>query len=100
MHSGLPGIQSPKDIMMLIILHSLVQQIIKVLEDKEAIAHPVESEEGCKVGWLALPLILQKWKVRTAKKILKKTNALVPGPEMEYMNKLLVLHCVVYLVTY
>ena len=98
--TGLPGVQSPEDIMMPVALRSLVRQIIKVLEDKEAIAHPVESEEGCKVGRLALPSILQKRKVHTAKKILKKTNPLVPGPETEYMNKMLALHHVVYLVTY
>jgi len=50
--------------MMPVALQSLVQKIIKVLEDKEAIAHPAASEEGCKVGRLALPSILKKRKVR------------------------------------
>jgi hypothetical protein len=85
--TGLPGVRSPEDIMMPVALQSLVQKIIKVLEDKEAIAHPAASEEGCKVGRLALPSILKKRKVRAAK-------------ETEYMNKLLALHRAAYLVTY
>jgi hypothetical protein len=88
--TGLPGVRSPEDIMMPVALRSLV---LKVLEDKEAIAHPVASEEGSKVGQLALPSILKKRKVRAAKKI-------VPGPETEYMNKLVALHRAAYLVTY
>ena len=89
--TGLPGVQSPEDIMMLVALQSLVQQISKVLEDKEAIAHPVKSEEGCKVGRFSLPSILKRWKVRAAEKTFKET---------EYMNRLLVLHRAAYLVTY
>jgi hypothetical protein len=73
--TGLPGVRSPEDIMMPVALQSLV---LKVLEDKEAIAHPVASEEGCKVGRLALPSILKKRKVRAAKKIFKETIPLVP----------------------
>jgi hypothetical protein len=88
--TGLPGVRSPEDIMMPVALRSLV---LKVLEDKEAIAHPVASKEGSKVGQLALPSILKKRKVRAAKKI-------VPGPETEYMNKLVALHRAAYLVTY
>jgi hypothetical protein len=88
--TGLPGVRSPEDIMMPVALQSLV---LKVLEDKEAIAHPVASKEGSKVGQLALPSILKKRKVRAAKKI-------VPGPETEYMNKLVALHRAAYLVTY
>ena len=82
--TGLPGVQSPKDIMMPVALQSLVQKTVKVLEDKEAIAHP-------EVGRLALSSILKQRKDRAAKKILKET---------EYMNRLLVLHRAAYLVTY
>ena len=98
--TGLPGVRSPEDIMIPVALKSLVQGIIKVLEDKEAIAHPVASEEGCKVGRPAPPSILKKWKVHAAKNIFKETNPLVPRPETEYMNKLLALHRAAYLVTY
>ena len=95
--TGLPGVRSPEDIMMPAALQSLV---LKVLEDKEAIAHPVASAERCKVGRLALPSIYKKRKVRTAKKIFKETNPLVPDPETEYMNKLVALHRAAYLITY
>jgi hypothetical protein len=88
--TGLPGVRSPEDIMMPVALQSLVK----------AIAHPVASEEGCKVGRLALPSILKKRKVRAAKKIFKETTPLVPDPETEYMNKLVALHRAAYLVTY
>ena len=57
-------------------------QETKVLEGKEAIAHSLAPEKGRKVRRLALPSILQKWKVRAAKK------------------KLLALHRAAYLVAY
>ena len=96
---GLPGVECPEDIMMPVALHSLVQEI-KALEDKEAIAHPVASEEGHKVGWPALPSVLKKWKVRVAKKIFKQTVSPVPDPEAKYINKLVALHRAAYLATY
>ena len=43
--TGLPGVRCPEDTTMPVALQSLVQEI-KALEDKEAIARPVASEEG------------------------------------------------------
>ena len=79
---------------------SLVQSLVQEIKDKEAIAHHVASAEGRKVGRLALPLILRKWKVRVAKKIFKGTVPPIPNPETEYMNKLVASHRAAYLVAY
>jgi hypothetical protein len=98
--TGLPGVGCPEDIMMPVALQSLVQSLVQEIKDKEAIAHPVASEEGRKVGWPALPSVLKKWKVRVAKKIFKETVPPVRDPETKYMNKLVALHRAAYLVTY
>jgi hypothetical protein len=73
-----PFVQFTKDTP---VAQSPVQET-KALEDKEAIAHSLASEEGGRVRRLALPSVLNKWKVRAAKK------------------RLLVLHRAAYLVAY
>ena len=89
--TGHLGVQSTEDMP----VAQLPVQEINVPKDKEAIAHSFASEEGRKVRRLALPAVLKKWKVRTAKKIRKEK---VPDAETEYMKKLL--HRAAYLVAF
>ena len=98
--TGLPAAQRPEDIMLPVACQSLVQSLVQKIKDKEAIAHHVASAEGRKVGRLALPSILKKWKVRVAKNIFKETVPPIPNPETEYMNKLVASHRAAYLVAY
>ena len=76
--TGLPGVRSPEDIMIPVALKSLVQGIIKVLEDKEAIAHPVASEERCKVGRPAPPRSSRSGRSALPKISSKKRTLLFP----------------------
>lgn len=58
-------------------------QKIKVLEDKGVISRSLTSEEGPKVRRLALPAVLEKWKVGATKNIRKEK---VPNADTEYMK--------------
>ena len=89
--TGLLDVQFAEDMP---VAQSPVQKPL-VLEDKE-VGH--YSASGRKERRLALLAILQKWKIRAAKKISKDKIPLVPGADAEYMKKLL--HHAAYLVAF